>query len=79
MNVSTQAGCLFAVRSGGHMNWNGSSNIGSSGFTIDLEKLNEVTLSDDQSTVAIGPGSPWVRFRPDTLTKFKQTLLPHLE
>ncbi|KAJ7701558.1 hypothetical protein B0H17DRAFT_1244389, partial [Mycena rosella] len=51
--------CEFAVRSGGHMTWAGSSNIGPSGFTIDLQKLNSISLSRDQSVVSIGPGCTW--------------------
>lgn len=41
------------------MSWNGSSNIGPSGFTIDLQNLNEISLSEDQSTVSFGSGMRW--------------------
>ena len=50
--------CKFAVRSGGHTAHAGSANI-DDGVTIDLSALNEITLSGDQSTVAIGPGQRW--------------------
>lgn len=60
MKVATSTGCLFAVRSGGHMNWNGSSNIDASGFTIDLEQMNTVSLASDQKTATIQSGAAWV-------------------
>lgn len=50
--------CKFAIRSGGHTAYAGSANI-DDGVTIDLSALNEITLSGDQSTVAIGPGQRW--------------------
>ncbi|KAJ8501508.1 hypothetical protein ONZ45_g12134 [Pleurotus djamor] len=59
MKFATQNGCEFAVRSGGHMSWEGSSNIGPEGFTIDLESLTEIQLSDDSTTVSIPPGLRW--------------------
>ncbi|KAJ6598665.1 hypothetical protein B0H10DRAFT_2085402 [Mycena sp. CBHHK59/15] len=59
VSVAGKNGCKFAVRSGGHMSWKGSSNIGPSGFTIDLQKLNSVSLSRDQSVVSIGAGCTW--------------------
>ncbi|KAF2716504.1 oxidoreductase FAD-binding protein [Polychaeton citri CBS 116435] len=48
----------FAIRSGGHTPWAGAANI-EDGVTIDLTHLNQVTLSDDKSTVTIGPGNRW--------------------
>ena len=50
--------CKFAIRSGGHTAHAGSANI-NDGVTIDLSALDEITLSADQSTVAIGPGQRW--------------------
>lgn len=41
------------------MSWKGSSNIGPSGFTIDLQKLNSISLSNDRSVVSIGAGARW--------------------
>lgn len=41
------------------MSWQGSSNIGASGFTIDMQKINTVSVSGDQKVVSIGAGSNW--------------------
>ncbi|KAJ3729313.1 hypothetical protein C8R42DRAFT_160828 [Lentinula raphanica] len=51
--------CQFAVRTGGHMAWIGASNIGSEGFTVDLQRIKGVTLSEDRSVVSFGAGSRW--------------------
>ncbi|KAJ4497062.1 hypothetical protein C8R41DRAFT_824588 [Lentinula lateritia] len=52
--------CHFAVRTGGHMAWSGASNIGSEGFTIDMQQVKGVpTLSADKSVVSFGAGSRW--------------------
>ncbi|KAL7929298.1 hypothetical protein V8C35DRAFT_316036 [Trichoderma chlorosporum] len=54
----------FAVRSGGHMAWAGSNNIGADGVTIDLEHLNwikPVTDEEEGLAVDIGPGNRWGR------------------
>lgn len=37
----------------------GSSNIGPTGFTIDMQKLNQITLAANKSMVSLGPGSSW--------------------
>jgi FAD/FMN-containing dehydrogenase len=50
--------CPFAVKSGGHAAFGGASSI-EGGITIALEKLNQVTLSSDKKTAAIGPGNTW--------------------
>lgn len=50
--------CPFAVKSGGHAAFAGSSNI-EGGITVSLEKLNGITVSADKSTVAIQPGNAW--------------------
>ena len=50
--------CKFAIRSGGHTAHAGSANI-DDGVTIDLSALDEITLSPDRSSVAIGPGQRW--------------------
>ncbi|KAM0720177.1 hypothetical protein Q7P37_004313 [Cladosporium fusiforme] len=52
--------CDFAVRSGGHTPSSGAANI-ERGVTIDLRKLNQVTPSEDLSTVTVGPGNNWGR------------------
>lgn len=50
--------CPFAVKGGGHTAFPGASSI-EGGITIALENLNEVTLSSDKRTVAVGPGNRW--------------------
>ncbi|EED81420.1 predicted protein [Postia placenta Mad-698-R] len=74
IDQATRLGCHFAVRSGGHMNWKGSSNIGPSGFTIDLEQLNSVSLSSDQKTATLQPGAPWSQVY-DTLSPLNLTVV----
>ncbi|KAJ7227653.1 hypothetical protein C8J57DRAFT_1388729 [Mycena rebaudengoi] len=59
VKIATTSACKFAVRSRGHMNWAGSSNIGPTGFTIDMQKLNQITLAANKSMVSLGPGSSW--------------------
>lgn len=65
-------GCKFAIKSGGyvlphrtvwsrlisrsHSPFAEGSNI-NNGVTIDLSNLNQIVVSDDQSTVSVGPGS----------------------
>ncbi|OKL58043.1 hypothetical protein UA08_06829 [Talaromyces atroroseus] len=51
--------CPFAVKSGGHAAFGGSSNI-ENGLSISLGGLDEIVLSDDQSVVSIGSGNIWV-------------------
>ena len=52
------AGQQFAVRSGGHTQWEGANNI-QDGVTIDLQFLNRVVLDEAKETVDIGPGTRW--------------------
>ncbi|KAI1274046.1 hypothetical protein F5Y07DRAFT_374824 [Xylaria sp. FL0933] len=47
---------VFAVRSGGHMNWADSNNI-DSGLTID--RLNNIRYDAASVTAYIGPGAKW--------------------
>jgi FAD/FMN-containing dehydrogenase len=42
-----------------HFIQEGASNIGPSGFTIDMQKMNQITLAANKSIVALGPGSNW--------------------
>jgi FAD/FMN-containing dehydrogenase len=56
IKTATLLGCQFAVRSGEHMNWKGSSNIGPTGFTIDTEMMGGTTLSKDKKLASLGPG-----------------------
>lgn len=50
--------CQFAAKSGGHVAFAGASNI-QGGITMPLEKLNQVKVSSDRKTVAVGPGNTW--------------------
>ncbi|KAI1379216.1 hypothetical protein F4677DRAFT_453256 [Hypoxylon crocopeplum] len=43
----------FAIRSGGHANWAGASNI-AGGVVIDIRALNAVHVHSDKSTVSVG-------------------------
>ncbi len=59
MKLAISSKCEFAVRSGGHMSWEGSSNIGPNGFTIDLQGLKVIELRDEEKMVSIAPGLTW--------------------
>ncbi|RMY25045.1 hypothetical protein D0867_00983 [Hortaea werneckii] len=50
--------CPFAVKSGGHAAFANASNIGG-GITINMAKMNEVKLSEDESVAKVGPGNTW--------------------
>lgn len=54
------SGTTFALQGGGHMPIAGSANIDSSGILLSSASLNQLILSDDQSTVSVGPGNHWV-------------------
>jgi FAD/FMN-containing dehydrogenase len=49
----------FATRSGGHSPNPGWSSIGEPGILIDLQKLNQLTVSADKKVTSIGPGKRW--------------------
>lgn len=49
----------FAVRSGGHSPNPGWASVSNPGILVDLSKLNEISISDDHSTVSVGPGQNW--------------------
>ncbi|KAK7020330.1 Fad binding domain-containing protein [Favolaschia claudopus] len=59
VSLATQYDCTFAVRSGGHMISQGFSNVDAAGFTIDLQKMNSVSLLDGGSVVSFGSGCRW--------------------
>lgn len=62
LNTANEAGtqtCEFAIRSGGHTPYQGAANV-ASGVVIDLSNLKQVKISDDKTTVTIGPGNRWV-------------------
>lgn len=41
------------------MVWKGASNVGPSGFTVDMNKFQSMSLSSDQKVVTIGTGLSW--------------------
>jgi len=49
----------FSIRSGGHSPNPGWSNIGQYGLLIDLQKINQVTVSTDKTVASLGPGGRW--------------------
>ncbi len=51
--------CPFAVKSGGHGAFAGSSNI-QDGLTIDLNNLKTIYISSDRTTTQVGAGNRWV-------------------
>jgi FAD/FMN-containing dehydrogenase len=55
----TCAKASFTVKGGGHSAFEGASNT-DGGVTIDLAHLNQITVSEDKSTVSIGPGNRWI-------------------
>ncbi|KAI2610568.1 hypothetical protein GGR54DRAFT_651721 [Hypoxylon sp. NC1633] len=50
--------CDFAIRSGGHTNWAGASNI-ADGVAIDLQGLDSIEIHHDTSTISVGVGATW--------------------
>ena len=50
--------CHFAIKSGGHIMFEGASNA-DGGITIDLVNLNVLELSEDGATARVGPGNRW--------------------
>lgn len=50
--------CKFAVRSGGHIAWEGGSNI-EDGVTVDLGAMDAVTYNEETKIASIQPGSRW--------------------
>ena len=49
----------FAIRSGGHSPNPGWSSINEAGIVIDLQKLNEISVSADKKVASLGPGGRW--------------------
>lgn len=49
----------FAMRGGGHMSIPDAANINSGGVLISSSNLKTLELSEDQSTVSVGPGPRW--------------------
>ncbi|KAJ7184637.1 hypothetical protein C8R46DRAFT_1064684 [Mycena filopes] len=57
--LATEHGCSFAVRSGGHMISKGFSNVDGSGFTIDLQKMNRISVLEEGHLVSFESGARW--------------------
>ncbi|KAE8350516.1 hypothetical protein BDV28DRAFT_159548 [Aspergillus coremiiformis] len=55
---SKPSNCNFAIRSGGHAAFVGAANI-ANGVTLDLQGLNQISVSDDYTTASIGVGATW--------------------
>ena len=55
VTIAAENGCKFAVASGKHWAINYGSNIGQDGFTIDLLRLNNASISDDRKVGSLGP------------------------
>lgn len=53
-----RAGCLFAIKGGGHSSNHQGSSI-QDGFQFDLVNLNHVKIADDNKSVSVGPGVKW--------------------
>ncbi|KAJ8091248.1 hypothetical protein PM082_024517 [Marasmius tenuissimus] len=52
VKIAKASQCPFAVASGGHMSWKGSSNM-NGGFVIDLREINQIDISVEDQTVKI--------------------------
>ncbi|KJK60470.1 GlcD [Aspergillus parasiticus SU-1] len=59
VKILKDAGSPFAIRGGGHMPIANAANINSSGVLLSSFGLTQLRLSDDQSTVNVGPGNRW--------------------
>ncbi|KAI1139188.1 Glucooligosaccharide oxidase [Hypoxylon sp. FL0543] len=49
----------FSVRSGGHSPNPGWSSVGQDGVLLDLQRLNQISLSSDKTLCSLGPGARW--------------------
>jgi FAD/FMN-containing dehydrogenase len=58
VNIIREQECIFAVKSGGHSNHAGASNV-HNGLVVDLSKLNKIEVSEDESTAFVGAGNRW--------------------
>ncbi|KAJ7684271.1 hypothetical protein DFH06DRAFT_1312713 [Mycena polygramma] len=59
ISLATRYDCAFAVRSGGHMISKGFSNVDATGFTIDLQAINHISVLNQSSIVSFGSGCRW--------------------
>ncbi|KAI1857468.1 hypothetical protein JX265_011203 [Neoarthrinium moseri] len=58
VGLSRESKTNFAVRGGGHMGIKGSNNI-DDGILVVMSNLTALELSDDKSTLTMGPGHRW--------------------
>lgn len=58
LKTVVEAGCHFAIKSGGHDRTAGSSNA-DGGVTIDLVKMGEITIEPGKKSVKVGAGARW--------------------
>ncbi|KAI6093239.1 FAD-binding domain-containing protein [Hypoxylon rubiginosum] len=58
-------GCKFAVRSGGHMSWNGAGNNIEEGVTIDLGLMAKTTYNPETKLASLQPGGRWTNVYAD--------------
>ncbi|KAI1767570.1 FAD-binding domain-containing protein [Hypoxylon sp. FL1150] len=58
-------GCKFAVRSGGHMSWNGAGNNIEEGVTIDLGLMAKTTYNAETKLASLQPGGRWTNVYAD--------------
>jgi FAD/FMN-containing dehydrogenase len=59
MKIVTALQIKFAVRSGGHSPTPGFASVGKSGILLDLNALDQTTLSLDQDIAHVEPGTTW--------------------
>jgi FAD/FMN-containing dehydrogenase len=58
LKTAVEAGCHFAIKSGGHSMTAGSSNA-DGGITVDLMRMNKVTIETNKKSVKIEAGARW--------------------
>ncbi|OJD21524.1 hypothetical protein ACJ73_07132 [Blastomyces percursus] len=56
--ISRKTQCPFSVRSGGHSDVPGASNI-ENGVVIDLRAIRDIVVFDDKRTTSVGAGANW--------------------
>lgn len=49
----------FAIRAGGHSPNPGWSSVGQGGILVDLQYLDEISISNDTSVASVGAGARW--------------------
>ena len=59
VQILTKMRVPFAIKGGGHMPIPGYANINSSGLMLSSSGLNQLQISEDRTTVDVGPGNDW--------------------